>query len=301
MTETPYMTYALWGKGDVTPENAAALLDEYIPDNVGTVYRPEVIDRSHKGLRTALDWFESPDFLGAGGAVPSTDLIQSLTFDRDMQGDEVYLLALWPAEPTHEDFDFIESVQNAGITVFDLSRALDELDLSLYSRPEPTKEEKAEARAEAREEARNGRQRRKLSENTEAPEAEAAREVPATVEEDLGVAYVPGPVETAEALVSSTFLAENMFAGIKAYIDDQIRRGIAVAMAEVEMGLHEHSGTPAPEDRPPFDPPYVGVDTKEYFLQKSTGNWRVANGKPRRGEEVHNLTDDEAREKGIIE
>lgn len=305
MTE-PYMTYALWGNGDIDPRNAAKLLEEYIPDNVGTVYRPERVTRDQKGLRTALDWFESPDFLGEGGAVPSNDLVQSLTFDRDMQGDEVYLLALWPEVPQHEDFDFIESVQGAGITVFDLSRALDELDLSLFSRPEPTKEEKAEARAEAREETKRGRQRRKLSENTEAPEAEAAPETPADVEEALGMAYVPAPVEAAENIVSATFLAENMYVAIKAYIDDQIERGIQAVISRYGIVTLDKAAAPLgaqyveeTSDRPPFDPPYVGEDTRPYYMQKSTGKIRPADGKPRRGEEVHNFTDEEARAKGI--
>src|SRR6185312_17048504 len=106
--EEPLMTYALWGRGELTPENAKAVLDTYVPENVGTVYRPIVADRNHKGLRNALDWFESPEFLGEGGAVSSDDLIASLLYERegpwdtDRIGDDVFLLALWPEDPTHE-------------------------------------------------------------------------------------------------------------------------------------------------------------------------------------------------------
>lgn len=290
--EDPLMTYALWGRGELTPANATAILEEYVPDNVGTVYRPVEVPRTHVGLRNALDWFESPDFLGDGGAVPSTDLIQSLLDDQENNGDDVFLLALWPGDPTHEEFDFIEAVHAAGIYVYDLSRGMDELDLSLYSRPAPTAEERAEARAAAKEAKNGSRRGRKLSDDTPAQEAPAvkAEETPEVVEENDIVAYVPGPVEAVENLVSATFLADNMFVAIKAYIDDQIERAVAARLTG-----------PAPvEERPPFDPPYVGVDTKPYYMQKSTGKFRAADGKPRRGEEVHNLTDEEARQKGLL-
>lgn len=286
--EEPLVTYALWGTGELAPENATALLEEYVPDNVGTVYRPVEVGRDKPGLRNALDWFESPDFLGDGGAVPSTDLVQSLLDDRANNGDEVYLLALWPEVPQHEDFDFIQTVQNSGITVIDLSRAWTELDLTLFSRPEPTAEEKAEAKAAAKAE-RAPRTRKKLSDDV--PEQET---LPLVVPEKA--------MEATEAPASSTFLAENLFVALKAYIDEQIQLGIKAAIASAGITIVVGNGNPVDvpvEDRPPFDPPYVGEDTKAYFVG-STGKYRPADGKPRRGEIVINMTDDEAREKGAL-
>lgn len=297
MTDT-LATYALWGSGDLTPENAKALLEEYIPDDVGTIYRPDRIDREHKGLRVARDWFELPKNLGQDGTVPSTDLIQSLIDDRDGEfHDEVYLLALWPEHPTHEDFDFIELAQNSGITVFDLSRALDELDLSLYSRPEPTKEEKAEAK----EEAKRGRGRprgsrnTKISDTTEAPEAESAIE--ATAATEGATVDAPVPTEQVDDItnehVAYAIAAMNLTDAIDKFVDAKIRHVLSTYGITLTLPAVPEE---AP-DRPPFDPPYVGEDTKPYFWNKNTGTYRPAIGKPKRGEIVEHLTDEQAREK----
>ena len=296
MDET-LMTYALWGRGDITPENAKALLEAYIPDNVGTVYRPERIDREHRGLRTALNWFEHPDFLGEGGALASTDIIQSLTFDRNTQGDEIYLLALWPEDPTHEEFDFIAAVQNEGITVFDLSRALDELDLSLYSRPEPTKEEKAEARAATRAAKTGGgthgrTSTRKLSdiaaEEGEAREAEATQEVVTKPAQEAAQEEVSPPVQGWDEDLAAT-----MFAGIRNYIDAMVRDAVTLALATTPELVET-------TDRPPFDGPFVGVDTTMYYWRKSAGTYRLAGDtKPKRGEQIVNLTPEQEQEKGL--
>jgi hypothetical protein len=310
-----YMTYALWGRGDLAPENAVKLLEEYIPDNVGTVYRPEVVDREHQGLRNALDWFEAPEFLGEGGAVPTTDIVQSLLADRENNGDEVYLLALWPAEATHEEFDFIELVQNSGITVFDLSRALDELDLSLYSRPEPTKEEKAEAKAAASEVKRGrGRPRKKLSDDAEAQEAEAGKvsetPEPAEVapEPDVDAGILKSPVyaevdhEDLKAVVMNEMLKDTTADLLLKALDTYIEAKVAEILARraVESSAKAEDAAKTEEERPPFDGPYVDVDTKPYFYSKSANTWRPAVGKPRRGEVVHNLTEEEAKEKGAL-
>jgi hypothetical protein len=315
MDET-LMTYALWGRGEVTLENATKLLEEYIPDNVGTVYRPERVDRDHKGLRTALDWFEHPDFLGDGGALASTDLVQSLTFDRDTQGDEVYLLALWPEDPTHEEFDFIEAVQNAGITVFDLSRALDELDLSLYSRPEPTKEEKAEARAAARaadKEGTRGRtSTRKLSDaakeegetrETEGAEEAVTKATEGPLSETQEVAEAPTPTHWDVDFESPEFGLElakaNLLDAIEVFVEAKVNlmRAQYDARQDIELASQPEQDM---TDRPPFDGPFVGEGTTLYYLRKSTGTYRLAGDtKPRRGEQVANLTPEEEAEKGL--
>jgi hypothetical protein len=289
MTEEAYMTYALWGAGYLDAKNAKALLEEYIPDNVGTVYRPERITRDQAGLRTALAWFESPEFLGEGGAVPTTDPIQSLLDDRDYNGDEVYLLALCPANPTHEDVNFLERAQNEGITVFDLSRALDEVDLSLpaYQRPEPTKEEKAEAKAEAKAEVKKPTRRR-----TREPVAEAeGAGVLDGLKEDL-IADVPANVlvpEISNEHVAYALASMNLMDAIDKYVEAKMvhvlsRYGITINLEAPPAPTAETA------ERPPFDGPYVDVDTESYYRSK-TGYYRLATGsKPRAGEILENLT-----------
>jgi hypothetical protein len=135
-------TYALWGTGDITPVNAKTLLDEYIPepDKVGSVYRPEYVGRELKGLRIVQDYFEDPSYGGAGATEATTDPLASLLEAREQEGDSVYLLMLWPENPTREDFAFVRSFQDKSIPVLDLCRAMDELDLTLYTEPEPPKE-----------------------------------------------------------------------------------------------------------------------------------------------------------------
>jgi hypothetical protein len=294
--EAPMTTYALWGTGDITAENAKALLEEYIPDNVGTVFRPDRITRDHKGLRTALDWFESPDFLGDGGALPSTDLIQSLVDERDGTfHDEVFLLTLWPNEPSHEDFDFIESVQQSGITVIALSHAFVELDLSLYSRPEATKEEKAEARAAAAAEKKPRGRPRKLSdaapkEEFPSPATQAAGQKMVTQTEPLNCEGLLPDVQVNDDLTAQ------MFEGIKRYIDARVDAGIKAAM----QSLGEAVRPVLRHDEHPFERPYIGIDTKPYFFNKTTNVYREGTGKPRRGELLVNMTDEEAQEKGAL-
>jgi hypothetical protein len=282
MTDT-YMTYALWGRGQLSQESAKALLEEYIPEDVGTIYRPDVVDRQHQGLRTALAWFEDPEFLGDGGAVPTVDIIASLVHDRDNNGDVVTLLALWPDEPTHEEFDFIESVQNSGITVLDLSRALDFLDLSLYSRPVPTKEEKAEVRAAASADKKPRGRPRKLSDVAK--------------EETDGVTTFPtsGPLTTESKSVPEAELRETIRNGagevLLAAIDMYVEQKVVEILAR--YNLEQAAKAADAEDRPPFDGPYVDPNAKQYYKNLTTGNIRPATGKPRKGEVVVNLTDEE--------
>ncbi|MDA4132810.1 MAG: hypothetical protein OK454_06770, partial [Thaumarchaeota archaeon] len=137
-------TYALWGTGDITPTNAKTLLDEYIPapDRVGSVYRPEYVGRELKGLRIVQDYFEDPSYGGAGSTEATTDPLASLLSAREQEGDSVYLLMLWPEQPTRDDFAFVRSFQDKSIPVLDVCRGFDELDLTLYTEEPPPKEEK---------------------------------------------------------------------------------------------------------------------------------------------------------------
>lgn len=329
------MTYALWGNGDLTPESAKALLEEYIPDNVGTVFRPIRVPRG-SGLRTALDWFEVPTFLGENGAVPSDDLIQSLIDERDGQyKDEVYLLALVPENPTHEDIDFLELAQNSGITVFDLSRALDEVDLTLpcYSRPAPTAEEKAEAKAAAAEVKRGrGRPKKEAAPEGEAfvsptLEAAATTEVVQTeplyapeAEEAVVHAAVPtegdyGPVEIIEPNVNQitpefvglALASMNLMEALDKYVEAKVEMvlanlGVRFTPPAVEAALDKvFEKTRPAEDEPPFDGPYTKTtvpvtETKEYY-KSPMGTYRPApsGSKPKRGEVVEELTDAQAK------
>lgn len=297
MEETRATTYALWGLGELSPENAKALLDEYIAENVGAVYRPERVTREHQGLRTALAWFEAPEFLGDGGAMPSTDLVASLLNEREDNGDEVYLLALWPEVPTHEDFNFIEAAQRDGITVLDLSRAMDELDLTLYSRPEPTKEEKAEARAVARAAAKAEKEANKPPAKTSAKKKlsdDAGDPSDTDTVITVGVTRPNVPVYDFVEEEARLWMEVEM---AKALLDQAIKNyteTITVAMIPIREDIE------AREDRPPFNadevPPFLGEEESTSFYWSPANGYRLAEGKPRRGESVRILTPEQIKE-----
>ena len=71
-----YTSYALWGRGDVTPQNVSALLADFISEQVGAIFRPVEVPRG--GLRNALNWLESPEQWGDGGTIASEDLVTEL-------------------------------------------------------------------------------------------------------------------------------------------------------------------------------------------------------------------------------
>lgn len=314
-----YMTYALWGGGHLDPKNAAVLLDEYIPDNVGTVYRPNRITRDQAGLKAALNWFESPDFLGEGGAVATTDPIESLLADHEQNGDEVFLLALWPEEPTEDDFAFIEYAQNSGITVLDLSRAMDELDLSVYTRPAPPKPAKEDA---PKEDAKPATRRRRTTKAT------ASATETTTVPAGPDVNAVPDEIAATEPTPAPT-VEENPVAPVEVPLPEVDQREIELQLrvanaymalgavqqayteAMIELSLYRRDKALGTEIRAaleqdvredvlfhgdvPFDGPYVGVDTKTYYRNKD-GYMRPAEGKPRRGELTVELTAQEIQD-----
>lgn len=123
--EETYTSVALWGTGETDPRAASALLNDYLPDKLGSVLRPESVGRG--SLRHVINWFEGDDQLGEDGTISSSDLVRDLLEVRDQEGDATTLIVLWPANPTQEDIAFAESAMAAGIEVLDLCGALDEL------------------------------------------------------------------------------------------------------------------------------------------------------------------------------
>jgi len=364
-------TYALWGTGDITPVNAKTLLDEYIPepDKVGSVYRPEYVGRELKGLRIVQDYFEDPSYGGAGATEATTDPLASLLEAREQEGDSVYLLMLWPENPTREDFAFVRSFQDKSIPVLDLCRAMDELDLTLYTEPEPPKEpavKKARARKTPVEPAPEAPVEEPKSDLKTAVEAEISRaaEIERTMSErvhvgkpvDLGTmrwSWSPDmplaasemvtttiasdcsgtewvsdqlpfdpPLPEAESLVTPTLRMLNIETGsleptaielgllrlIRIMIRAEVAEQLAFNQTTLPRTLSNNlldgadkarvTGT-APidtgDDTPPFDGPYVGIDTTAWYRSK-VGKIRPAEGKPRRGEIAQNLTAEEVEE-----
>jgi hypothetical protein len=55
MTENLW-TVAFDGPGEISEENAAALLDKELPQDMEAIYIPDRISRKQRGLRVVADW-----------------------------------------------------------------------------------------------------------------------------------------------------------------------------------------------------------------------------------------------------
>jgi hypothetical protein len=306
-TDTQVLTtYALWGSGILDPRNAEALLEPFVPhpDEIGFIYRPDRIPRDQAGLRTAVDWFDDLASAGNGSTTPSEDLLASLIDAQGMQ-DDVVLLALWPEAPTREDFAFIRTFEAAGIPVLDLSRALDDLDLSLYTEPDPPKEAKAKAEPKKR-------GAKKLSDPEEdivvtgpdyrdegrtdvpfsSPAPEAARET-LVVQAEPVYSEVPENIDLLQASLLAA-LGPEIFSLLDGYINAKIRQAM-VHRTEPVAGLSPGSqvGMLVDEIRDrglSFDELFpreagIDVDGGQYYADRER-NIRPAEGRPRRGETV---------------
>lgn len=241
-----YTSYALYGSGNIEPKNVETLLTEYLPEEVGSVFRPEYVDRDMKGMRNVLDFLESEDNLGEGGCIPSSDLLASLEEIHESEGDNIEFLVLWPENPSNEDFDFIERLQIRGIKVHDLSRAMDEIDLRLYERPKEDKPKKTRKKAE-----------------------------PENLQEELPI-DIPNPDKTAADILAG-LLGNDAFVALTQFIDEKI---------QTALNNQTPHTLPIPTEPPPFDGPYENVEGKVQVYQAKDGTTRPAMGKPRRGEKV---------------
>ncbi len=138
-----YTSYALWGRGDVTPQNASALLADYLNGQVGAIYRP--VDVPRGGLRNAINFLETPEMYGDGGTIESEDVINSLLVAQEEEGDDIVLIALVPGDATVEEVHFLQGAASSGIRVVNLSGGLDDVDTDNLEAvvPEPVKKTRA--------------------------------------------------------------------------------------------------------------------------------------------------------------
>lgn len=146
MAEINAASYAFAGTGEVDEGNASALLDDFLPQVLGAVYRPTRVPRSNKSLSAVINWLESPDVLDAKGTVPSDDLIADLLARRET-GDDVALVVIWPAEPSEDELTLAKAAFENGIPVKNLAAALDDLLQDEVFPPPPPAESEPEAPA----------------------------------------------------------------------------------------------------------------------------------------------------------
>ena len=125
------LTTAYAGHGTITPENAAGLLNEFLPDDaadgtpgLGLVIIPQRVTRRQAGLKHAIAWLETE--LGPDSTIPTDDIVTALVARRDEEGDDLALVMAYDPD-VKEDSDLAVAAHEAGIRVVDLCAANDDL------------------------------------------------------------------------------------------------------------------------------------------------------------------------------
>lgn len=331
-TQSVYTSVALWGSGETDPRSASALLNDFLPEKLGSVLRPETIGRG--SLRAVINWFEGDDQLGEAGTVGSSDLVRDLLACRDTEGDEIVLIVLWPAVPAEGEISFAESAMASGIRVLDLCAALDELVITDEMReaaaPVPEKPKRLTKKQKEALAAQDGQvseeERPKVADEISkeiekaagtVKEMESRREaevvtklepwaevgapleyIRKVVREEIERAFREFGFDKLRVHVGQEPWIEAPQAGASLEKSDMIEKlkDEVAWLRDAEKAKTKRGGAfsvqeppvtgKLPDDyeddgEPPFEGPYT--DGKlEYY--EYNGNWRRANGKPRRGE-----------------
>lgn len=295
-------TSAYAGHGKITPENAAALLDQNLPQALGRIFIPENITRRQQGLLGVTQWFEkeiSPD-----ATIPVEDLVAALVERRDREGDnedpgndEVVLVMVY--DPDNEsDIALAQAAHDAGIKVVDITKAWAEME---FAEPEP-----------------------------EAPEEPAEEEPPFVPDEPTERAEVPKPEPVREAIDRAkeageeaariaqeavSNLAKAQPSGLNLVIplhfsEDALEtvasilaKKIVEAMArQAQLSVAQADTQPVATVTPinaksaagPDDPQPPG--TVVYYVNSDTGLYRPARGRKRDGEERVFLTPEQLKD-----
>lgn len=273
MADITRASYAFAGSGEVDDGNAAALLDDLLPQALGAVYRPKRVPRSNKSLSAVIDWLESKDVLGQHGTVPSEDLIGEMLTRREV-GDDVTLVVIWPEEPGEDELALAKSAFENDIPVKNLAKALDDLLQDDVFPPEP------------------------------APEA-AAETVPVPdgdIQDDL----VQATIGAFDGVAAQ--LAQNMVGTLELFIRRVVRDEMAkingsgapaAAPAKAPARGRRPAGPSTEIEDGPAKPPAAkfsdggkatdSTPTIKYYMNQD-GQYRVAKTRPRKGEEPVELT-----------
>lgn len=132
------LTTAYAGHADITRENAAALLDQFLPQDppegvgLGLVLIPERVPRLQKGLKTVIAFLEGE--VGADGTIPVDDLIAEMLKRTEYEDkdtgealhDDLELFLLFDPE-NEDDVALANAANDAGIPVRNLAAAGDYL------------------------------------------------------------------------------------------------------------------------------------------------------------------------------
>jgi hypothetical protein len=328
MNDTTYTSYGIWGSGKVDPGNADALLRDFIAEDLGTVYRPTRVPRSHSGLKTVIDWFEDEELLGPGGldSNATDDMLGDLMANHKVDGDDTVLIALWPGEPTAEDTEYVRAFLEAGVRVVDLCQALDDLTDITPAEAKDVTPSHGDPEDQANDKPKGGRpvgSGRKLSDtkallknSIESEIAEAAATVAAIEARKDEVLATPSSPRQGDAYVRFTqdsdfetlgsSVTESLVLAIDAYVEFKVEQ---VIRQRLERDTEFRAGgvpqpetpavkTPAPvpfgeDEEPPFDGPYLTGPMVKVWMTED-GSYRLREKtRPRRGETEGEITQEE--------
>src|ERR1017187_8050110 len=120
MTENLW-TVAFDGPGEISEENAAALLDKELPQDIEAIYLPERISRKQRGLRVVASWLL--EVFGESGVQKTDNILDALS-----KGDTPVLVWLRGETDSEDDIAVLTAALNEGVHVLDLSQGLDDID-----------------------------------------------------------------------------------------------------------------------------------------------------------------------------
>jgi hypothetical protein len=294
---TNRLTTAYAGSGDITEENAAAILDQLLPDKLGLVLIPKLPKRvpsgspAQPGLRTAIKWLEKE--VGESGTIPVDDLLESLLArseyveDGETLHDDLALVMVFDPD-SEADVELANAAHDAGIRVVNLAAAGDDL---VFEDEVP-----AEPEVPAAEEP-----------PWEAPEPPATTPAEAVaqyaVTEAVKNATAAGVAAAAQhsaplALTITVPLGQDFIDALAHAVVKAMGVGAQAAVAAAEAPATESNVThigakPVPtEEDPAGQPP----NTVVYYYNTEAGNYRPARGKARASEQRVFLTPEQVQE-----
>jgi hypothetical protein len=128
--EPDLWTCAFDGPGDITEENAAALLDKELPQEMEAIYIPDRISRKQHGLKVVANWLL--EVYGASGVQKTDNVLAALS-----KAETPVLVWLRGETDSDEDQVTLTDAINDGVHVLDASQGFDDIDFDPADAKEP--------------------------------------------------------------------------------------------------------------------------------------------------------------------
>lgn len=272
MAETWAVGFA--GPGELDQAAIAALLDDWLPEDDLTVYMPDKIGRSAKGMKAVRSWMETVE----QEYEASEAIVASL---QTSGADKQFLVLLWGEEGDADAETLLEAAIGAGIPVKDLTHALD--DLMIESESVPSEGEEIEDTSVADAKAAMERDPDPVSELVlDEANIEVGKDYTEVnrINEMMTLKPAASQFEEVQDVVTIAMALEEFVRGI-------VQAEIAIALAPKPVGRPRTHVEDDEEVSVIFD-----EDTQEYMV--------AGRGRPKKGQQRIKMTKGEARAKGVI-